>query len=78
MSEPPDVTFPAGTCLEDSETAIRVLEDDEWFNAGRGAVFTHDGRNELDASIMEGSTKKGGAVACVTVVKNPISAARAG
>lgn len=59
------------------EAAIRLLEDNPLFNAGKGAVFTHDGRNELDASIMDGKTKKAGAVAAVTIVKNPISAARA-
>jgi beta-aspartyl-peptidase (threonine type) len=68
---------PGATSLDAVETAIRVLEDDPLFNAGKGAVFTHDGRNELDASIMEGRMKKAGAVAGVTVVKNPISAARA-
>src|SRR5438270_8003360 len=47
------------------------------FNAGKGAVFTHEGRNELDAAIMDGKTKRAGSVAGVTVVKNPISAARA-
>jgi beta-aspartyl-peptidase (threonine type) len=66
-----------GTSLDAVETAIRVLEDDPWFNAGKGAVFTHEGRNELDASIMEGRAKRAGAVASVTIVKNPISAARA-
>ncbi len=66
-----------GTSLDAVEAAIRVLEDDPHFNAGRGAVFTHEGRNELDASIMEGKTKKAGAVAGVTTIKNPISAARA-
>ena len=45
------------------ERAIRVLEDSPLFNAGKGAVFTHDGRNELDASIMEGKSRTGGAVA---------------
>lgn len=59
------------------EAAIRFLEDNPLFNAGKGAVFTHDGRNELDASIMDGKTRKAGAVAAVTIVKNPISAARA-
>jgi beta-aspartyl-peptidase (threonine type) len=63
--------------LDAVEAAIRVMEDSPLFNAGKGAVFTHDGRNELDASIMEGKTKKAGAVAGVTIVKNPISAARA-
>ncbi|MCF3111903.1 isoaspartyl peptidase/L-asparaginase [Niabella sp. CC-SYL272] len=59
------------------QAAIRVLEDDSLFNAGRGAVFTHDGKNELDASIMDGKTGKAGAVAGVTVIKNPIDAAKA-
>jgi len=68
---------PGATSLDAVETAIRILEDDPWFNAGRGAVFTHDGRNELDASIMEGRSKKAGSVAGVTIVKNPITAARA-
>jgi L-asparaginase / beta-aspartyl-peptidase len=63
--------------LDAVEAAIRVLEDDPLFNAGRGAVFTADGRNELDASIMEGATRKAGAVAGVTRTRNPISLARA-
>ena len=56
--------------------AIKVLEDDPAFNAGRGAVFTHDGRNELDASIMDGATLRAGAIAGVHRVKNPIDLAR--
>lgn len=59
------------------ETAVRYLEDDPLFNAGRGAVFTADGRNELDAAIMEGATGKAGAVAGVTKPKNPVTLARA-
>jgi beta-aspartyl-peptidase (threonine type) len=66
-----------GSGLDAVEAAIRVLEDSPHFNAGRGAVFTHEGRNELDASIMEGRTRRAGAVASVTVIKNPITAARA-
>jgi beta-aspartyl-peptidase (threonine type) len=66
-----------GTSLDAVEAAIRVLEDSGLFDAGKGSVFTHDGHNELDASIMEGKDKKAGAVASVTIVKNPISAARA-
>ena len=54
-----------------------MLEDDPLFNAGRGAVFTAEGRNELDAAIMDGATLEAGAVAGVMRVKNPISAARA-
>lgn len=57
--------------------AITVLEDDPLFNAGRGAAFTHDGRNELDASIMDGSTLAAGAVAEVHRVRNPVLLARA-
>lgn len=63
--------------LDAVTAAIAVLEDDPHFNAGRGAVFTHDGRNELDASIMDGATRKAGAVAGVHRVKNPIRLARA-
>jgi beta-aspartyl-peptidase (threonine type) len=66
-----------GSSLDAVEAAIRVLEDDPLFNAGRGAVFTADGRNELDASIMDGATLKAGAVAGVTRTRNPISLARA-
>jgi L-asparaginase / beta-aspartyl-peptidase len=67
----------SGTSLDAVEASIRVLEDSPLFNAGKGAVFTTDGKNELDASIMDGSTLKAGAVASVTTIKNPITAARA-
>lgn len=63
--------------LDAVTTAIAVLEDDPHFNAGRGAVFTHDGRNELDASLMDGRARRAGAVAGVHRVKNPILLARA-
>ena len=53
------------------------MEDSPLFNAGKGAVFTHEGKNELDAAIMDGKSLKAGAVAGVTTVRNPISAARA-
>ena len=56
---------------------INVMEDSPLFNAGKGAVFTHEGMNELDASIMEGNTLNAGAVAGVRDIKNPINAARA-
>ncbi|MNK84507.1 Isoaspartyl peptidase precursor [compost metagenome] len=65
------------TSLDAVEATIHVLENDPHFNAGKGAVFTHDGRNELDAAIMDGKTLMAGAVAGVTIIKNPISAARA-
>ncbi len=67
----------AGTALDAVEAAIRVLEDEPLFNAGRGAVFTADGRVELDAAIMNGATLAAGAVAGVTRTRNPISLARA-
>ena len=66
-----------GSSLDAVEAAVRVLEDAPEFNAGRGAVFSHDGKNELDAAIMDGETKRAGAIAGVHHLKNPISAARA-
>lgn len=66
-----------GSSLDAVEATIRVLEDNPLFNAGKGAVFTHEGKNELDASIMDGRTKAAGSVAGVTIIRNPISAARA-
>ncbi|MBN8783919.1 MAG: hypothetical protein ABS85_08345 [Sphingobacteriales bacterium SCN 48-20] len=66
-----------GSALDAVEQVVRVLEDDPSFNAGRGAVFTAEGRHELDASIMNGKTLAAGAVAGVTTIRNPISAARA-
>lgn len=67
----------AGSPALDAVTAaITVLEDDPMFNSARGAVFTHDGRNELDASIMDGTRPAAGAVAGVRRVKNPILLAR--
>ncbi|HSV88855.1 MAG TPA: isoaspartyl peptidase/L-asparaginase [Bacteroidales bacterium] len=65
-----------GSSLDAVQAAVVILEDSPLFNAGRGAVFTIDGRNELDASIMDGSNLKAGAVAGVTTIKNPIKAAR--
>jgi beta-aspartyl-peptidase (threonine type) len=66
-----------GSALDTVEAAIQVLEDDPLFNAGRGAAFTATGRNEHDASIMDGATLEAGAVAGMTKVKHPISLARA-
>ena len=62
--------------LDAVTAAITVLEDDPNFNAGKGAVFTHDGHNELDSAIMDGSTLKAGAIAGVRTVRNPILLAR--
>ncbi len=72
-----DVLRDGGTALDAVEITIAMLEDSPHFNAGKGAVFTRDGRNELDASIMDGETLNAGAVAGVTTVKNPIRLARA-
>ena len=66
-----------GDAIDAVEQTIRFLEDSPLFNAGRGAVFTHEGRNELDASIMQGKDLSAGAVAGLTVVRHPIAAARA-
>jgi beta-aspartyl-peptidase (threonine type) len=65
-----------GSPLDAVEAAIRVLEDDPLFNASRGAVFTADGKTELDAAIMDGATMRAGAVASVTHTRYPITLAR--
>ncbi len=65
-----------GTSLDAVETVVNILEDSHLFNAGKGAVFNIEGKNELDASIMCGATHNAGAVAGVTTVRNPITAAR--
>src|ERR1700679_3333827 len=67
----------SGTSIEAVTRAVVLLEDNPLFNAGKGAVFTLDGRNELDASIMDGSTLKAGAVCGVTRIRNPVTLARA-
>jgi beta-aspartyl-peptidase (threonine type) len=66
-----------GSALEAVEAAVVVLEDDPEFNAGRGAALTEYGRVELDASMMDGTSRAAGAVAAVRGVRNPIRAARA-
>jgi beta-aspartyl-peptidase (threonine type) len=66
-----------GSALDAVEAAVRALEDDPHFNAGRGSVFTYQGTNELDAAIMEGGERRSGAVAGVTSTRNPVSLARA-
>jgi beta-aspartyl-peptidase (threonine type) len=66
-----------GSSLDAIETVIKIFEDDPLFNAGRGAVFTAEGKNELDAAIMDGSNLKAGTVAGVTRTHHPISLARA-
>ncbi len=64
-----------GTAIETVIAVIKIMEDSPLFNAGKGAVFTHDGKNEMDASIMDGKTLNAGAVAGVSDVKNPITLA---
>ena len=64
-----------GSSLLAVEAAVKSLEDNPLFNAGKGAVFTHDKKHELDASIMDGKTLKAGAVAGVTNIKNPVNLA---
>ena len=72
-----DVLNRGGSSMDAVEAAIRIMEDDPLFNAGRGAVFTEDGKIELDAAIMDGATLRAGAVADVTRTRHPISLARA-
>ncbi|HEX8306876.1 MAG TPA: isoaspartyl peptidase/L-asparaginase [Allosphingosinicella sp.] len=66
-----------GGAVDAVERAARVLEDDPSFNAGRGAVLTYQGTNELDAALMDGRSRNAGAVTGVTATKNPVSLARA-
>ena len=65
-----------GSAMDAVEAAVVCLEDFPLFNAGRGSVFTHDGKNEMDAAIMDGASLRAGAVAFVRNVKNPIKLAR--
>jgi L-asparaginase / beta-aspartyl-peptidase len=71
-----DILKKGGTSLDAVEATIRVMEDSPLFNAGKGAVFTHDGKNEMDAAIMNGQTLEAGAIAGVQTIKNPITLAR--
>jgi beta-aspartyl-peptidase (threonine type) len=72
-----DTLEKGGSALDAVEMAIRFMEDSPLFNAGKGAVFTSEGKNELDAAIMNGQNLAAGSVAGVTTIKNPVSAARA-
>jgi L-asparaginase / beta-aspartyl-peptidase len=71
-----DILNRGGSSIDATEAAVRVLEDDPHFNAGKGSVFTSAGTNEMDAAIMDGKTLAAGAVAALKRVKNPISLAR--
>ncbi len=65
-----------GTSLDAVEAAVRLLEDDPNFNAGKGAVLTYDGTVSLDAAIMDGKSRQAGAIAGTTIARNPVTAAR--
>ena len=66
-----------GSALDAVEAAVRVLEDEPHFNAGRGSVFTYEGKIELDAAVMDGRDRSAGAVTGVTTARHPVSLARA-
>ena len=72
-----DTLKKGGSSIDAVELAVRILEDCPLFNAGKGAVFTHEGKNEMDAAIMNGNTLAAGSVAGVTTIRNPVSTARA-
>lgn len=71
-----EVLTSGGSALDAVEASVRALEDNPLFNAGRGSVFTHDERHEMDALIMSGKDLRAGAVAAVGGIKNPITLAR--
>jgi len=76
LTEGYDVLASGGSSLDAVQKAVNVMEDSPLFNAGKGAVFTYDGRNEQDACIMDGATRNVGAVAMLRRIKNPIVLAR--
>jgi beta-aspartyl-peptidase (threonine type) len=72
-----DILAAGGNALDAVEAAVKKLEDNAHFNAGRGSVFTYQGTHELDAAIMEGAERRSGAVAGTSSTRNPVSLARA-
>ncbi len=74
---PQQLLADGGSALDAVTLAVELLEDCPLFNAGHGAVFTHDGTHELDAAVMDGATLRAGAIACVSRVRRPVRAARA-
>lgn len=72
-----DILAKGGASLDAVQAAVVVLENDPNFNAGHGAVYTYEGKHELDSAIMDGATRKAGAVAQVSYTKNPVKLARA-
>ncbi|MGZ5178936.1 MAG: isoaspartyl peptidase/L-asparaginase family protein [Ramlibacter sp.] len=77
LGPPQDLLARGGSALDAVSLAVDLLEDCPLFNAGHGAVFTHDETHELDAAVMDGATLKAGAVGCVSRIKRPVRAARA-
>jgi len=77
LSKGEEVLQSGGKAMDAVTATIMILENSPYFNAGKGAVFTHEGINEMDASIMDGKTLNAGAVGGVKTIKNPITAARA-
>ena len=71
-----EIVRAGGAALDAVEKAVNVMEDNPLFNAGRGAVFTNAGRNEMDAAMMDGLTMRAGAIAGVRHIRNPVSLAR--
>ena len=71
-----DILSKGGTSMDAVIASIKIMEDSPLFNAGKGSVFSNDGKNEMDASIMDGKTLKAGAVAGVYTIKNPIEGAK--
>jgi beta-aspartyl-peptidase (threonine type) len=77
LGPPQELLAKGGSALDAVSLAVDLLEDCPLFNAGHGAVFTHDETHELDAAVMDGATLKAGAVGCVSRIKRPARAARA-
>ncbi|MCP4684848.1 MAG: isoaspartyl peptidase/L-asparaginase, partial [bacterium] len=71
-----DILKDGGSSLDAVQAAVMVMEDDSVFNAGKGAVYTHDGDHEMDACVMDGATQDFGAVAAVRLIANPVKLAR--
>src|SRR5688572_1164039 len=67
-----DILMKRGSALDAVEAAVVVLEDEPLFNAGRGSVFTHEAKHEMDAALMEGKDLLAGAVCGVSNIKNPV------
>jgi L-asparaginase / beta-aspartyl-peptidase len=76
LTEGMKILFENGSAIDATTKAVQIMEDNPIFNAGKGSVYTSEGRHEMDASIMDGNTLKAGCVSCVTNIKNPIILAK--